>query len=122
MAASFPDDSVFATDGSGNVSCASVTCSGVRVVAADTAAITLTDDDHVVYFSTTGAGSHTIAATALTPGKVIHLCATAISTGTYALTTIEGTLTFNAANEMATVIAVTASTFRVVSLQGATIV
>lgn len=120
MAASFPDDSVFATDGSGNVSCASVTCSGVRAVTADTNAV-LTDDDHLVTFSTTGAGSRTITATALTPGKVIHLCATAISTGTYAIVTDEGTVTFDAADEFATVIAITASTFRVVSLRGATL-
>jgi hypothetical protein len=121
MAASFPDDSVFETDGSGNVTLASVTATGVRAVTADTNAV-LTNTDHLVTFSTTGAGTRTITATALTPGKVIHLAMTAQSTGTYTCTVDEGTLTFDAADECATVIAITASTFRVLALRGATIV
>lgn len=131
MAFNPPDDSVLESDGAGALTVASiaasgqlrgaaVTATGVRAVTADTNAV-LTDADHFVTFSTTGAGSRTISATALTPGKVVHLAMTAQSTGTYTCTVDEGTLTFDAADEFATVIAITASTFRVVSLRGATI-
>lgn len=132
MGARFPDDTVFATDGAGNVDVASLDATGevragsfvgdtIRVATADQNVV-LTDADHLVTFSTTGAGSRTISATALTPGKVIHLAMTAQSTGTYTCTVDEGTLTFDAADESATVIAITASTFRVICLRGATIV
>lgn len=93
----------------------------VRTVAADTATIAVANTDHLILFSTTGAGSNTIDFTAMDDGQVVYLVMTAQSTGTYTGTVDGGTLTFNAADEAAVVIN-DGTAIRVMSLQGATVV
>lgn len=124
MAWSPDDDPVLESDGSGNLIANSVTKGEPRVVDADTEAIVLTDADEVVMFSTTGALAGTIAFAGATPGKMVTLIMTARNTGDYTMTVVGAatTLTFNAAHETAVVMAVTASTARVISLNGATVV
>lgn len=91
----------------------------VRTATAD-AAVVIANTDHYVLISTTGAGTNAITET-MDDGQVVHISMTAQATGTYEMTVNEGTLTFNAADESATIIH-DGTDVRVMALRGATIV
>jgi len=94
---------------------------GARTVAPGGAvALAAADALGLVLFSTTGAGDVTITRSTLTVGKLVTLCMTAFTTGIYELVCAEGTLTFNAADECATVFW-DGTDMRVASLNGATV-
>ena len=93
-----------------------------RVVAAD-GDVTLEkeDADGTVFMSSAGGAAGTLSDGGMLDGQKVTLVMTAFNTNSYTLAVSGGTLTFDAANESATIVS-DGTTLFVTCLQGATIV
>jgi hypothetical protein len=100
-----------------------VSFGAVRTVAADGAvALVAADAFGVVHFSSTSGGSPVVMTrSTLTAGRPVILTMTAFDTNAYTMAVDTGTLTFNAADESATVYW-DGTAMRVAALNGATVV
>ena len=112
----------FSVDDDGDLTAVSVTAALVatpRTNAADAACVVAASDG-LLLISSAGGGAVTITH-AMAAGQIVTIVMTAFSTGVYTMAVAaSGTLTFNAANEMAT-IQYDGTAVRVLSQLGATI-
>lgn len=119
MAWSPKDDSVLSSDGAGALTVATVN-KAVRTLTAD-ATLAIGPTDGIILISSAGGSAPGATTETMADGQEVTIAMTAFNTNAYTVTVDEGTLTFNAADECATVFH-DGTALRVKCLRGATIV